>query len=221
MGLGAGEAHHTAVFGQFLGGEGGENGLPVLGGLGGADEQGLKLAIVQAHQVPGQVDHAADGHGVGHHAVDELPFHLQALVGGDLHLVAGEVHQPPRPLQHIGQVAQQVFGGLGGGVGHVGEQPEGGDVEKLPSAQVPHVDGPGHTAAGHPGQLLGGAGQVDIPGKVIGGARRDIAQNRSLLLGQGEQPAHRLVEGAVPAAAHHPVIVGGGVCHHLGGVSGA
>ena len=65
---------------------------------------------------------------------------------------------------------------------------------------------------------------MEIAGKVIGGPRRDIPHVRPA--GEMNEPRHRLMQGPVPAAAHHPVkaapqIGGSGGCVRLslGGIS--
>ena len=142
-------------------------------------------------------------------------------------MVAGDAGQPAHALQQVGKMAQQVLVGLGGGVGHVGEQPEGRHVGKGPSRRLPHVDGPGRARPRRLRQLGQGAGQLQGAGEVVGGARRDVAQHRTLVRGQGQQALNRLVQGAVPSAAHHPVEPAavlqdgaGGVPPPLGGVDG-
>ena len=220
------KAHHRAVLRHLQGGEGGEDGLPVLGGFGLADQNDLEPPVVQQHLVPGQVHQPPHRHGVAHHAIDEVVLHL-AAVGGHGHVIAGDAGQPPHPFQNIGEMAQQIFVRLGGGIGHVGKQPKGCYISKETALGLPHIHQAGDTIPRHLRQLGHRFGQLQGAGEIVGGARRDVAQHRPLFLGQRQQAPHSLVQRAVPAGAHHPVVVrppllddGGGIPPLLGRVDG-
>ena len=107
---------------------------------GGGDEQELEAPVVQHHLVLLELHEAPHGGGVGHRAEEELPVE-GLLLRGDEGPVGAEVGEVPHPLQHVGEVAQVVFHRLGRAVGHPGEGPEGGHVDKGAAVEGPHVQG--------------------------------------------------------------------------------
>ena len=128
-------------------------------------------------------------------------------------------------LQHVGQVAKEIFEGLGGVVGHVGEGPEGGYIDEIAVVEAPDVHRAGDACGGGPGDGLHTTGEAEIFGKIVGGARRDIAHLRPA--GEGHQAGRHLVEGAVAAGTDDALKFpgprqggGGGVPRTLGGVDG-
>ena len=129
-------------------------------------------------------------------------------------------------LQHIGVVAQKVFVLLGGGVGDLRKGSEGGHIEEGLPVEPPHVMGAGHPGDGGDRQVGEAVqGKVQVFGKVVGGAHRDVPQQGGL--GQAGGAGHGLAEGAVSPGHHHPVEVAApaddglaGVPPVLGGVGG-
>ena len=109
-------------------------------------------------------------------------------------MIAGDIAQLARALQHVGKMAQEVFVQLGGGVRHVGEKAEGGHIGKQPPARLAHVDGPGCACARPLGQFGHGLGKLQRAGKVVGGAGGNVAQSGAAVLRQGQQAAHRLIQ---------------------------
>lgn len=123
-------------------------------------------------------------------------------------------------------MAQHVFCRLGCGIRHVGEQAKGRHIGKVPAVGPPKVTSTRYAAAGHLGHLGHAPWQADVSGKIVGRAGGDIAQHRAVLLRNGHQAGDRLIEGAIPTTAYHPVIAlaarrrTGGVPLALGGVGG-
>ena len=197
--------------------------LPDAHGL--AHQNHLKQAVVQLHPVGGQISHSGYRVGVAHHAVEEVVLqHLPVVL--HLHVVGSDGRDGGNPRHDIGQMAESLFQILRGIIGHLGKGPEGGHIDKGLLVQGADVPAQGLLVPRRqlrrlliaPGDAQGGAA-------VVGGAGGDIAQQGRTA--QFQQAGRRLAEGPVPAAAHHPVIVGpqlpghpGGVLLVLGGVDG-
>ena len=70
-------------------------------------------------------------------------------------MVAGDAGQPAHALQQVGKMAQQVLVGLGGGVGHVGEQPEGRHIGEEVSRVVSATGTTAPAASASSGRVRG------------------------------------------------------------------
>ena len=184
--------------------------------LGLPDQHHLEDPVVQGDLAGREDLEAAHRVGVGDHAVDEVPLQGAAVVLHRQVVAPAQVPQLGGGLQHVGQVAEGALELLGGVVAHVGEDAEGGHVDEGPVVEAAHVAGPGRPLRRHGRRLLHPTGQAQVLGEVVGGAGGNIAQHRRRV--QGEQPRHRLAEGAVPAAADHPVIPPALPGGHMGGV---
>ena len=178
--------------------------------------------------IRGELQHTARRGGVGHRAEGEIPLDAPS-VGEVEHGVTGlDVGDILDPRYQIGQMAEEVLGGLGGGVGGRREGAEGGDIGEVAGGMVveshgmeqTHVDGGLRVADGGAGGLSERSRQTHGHGEIVGASRGDVAQGGTALGGHRHKPRHGLVEGAVPSAADDGIVAllggGGG---HAGGVS--
>ena len=109
-----------------------------------------------------------------------------------------------------------VFELLGCAVAHIGENTKGGYIDKGPVVKAAHVALSGRPLHRHGRRLFHPPGQTQVFGKVIGGTGWNVAQHRWGV--QGEQSRYCLAEGAVSAAADHPVVPPALPGCHMGGV---
>ena len=132
-------------------------------------------------------------------------------------MLVANLRQLRNAAEHIGSVAQSVFNGLGGGVAGAGKGAEGSHIgEKSPVEAACVVV---YRTSVH--NFLSGLqrlrGDFQAGGKIVGGAGGDIAHGH---VGPGHlQACHRLVEGAVTAAADHNVHIRPQLPGHFGGIS--
>ena len=134
--------------------------------LGLAHQGHLKQAVVQGHRLGGGALEAPHRDGVGHHAVAEAVGHDPAVVL-HRHGVGLDGAQPGGPLQYIGQVAQHALDLLGGGVGHVGKGPEGGNVDEILPVEEPMSTGRGVPAAATPASSFREPGRLRFRAKSL------------------------------------------------------
>ena len=208
--------HHTAGVSCSALHQVSEDALELGGILGEADEDHFKQAVVQRDIVPSALE-ASHRDGVAHHAVDKIPL-FPARVGLHRQVVGVEVGQTSGPLQHIGQMAEEVFEGLGGVVGHVGKGAEGGHIDKILVVEAAHIHQSGTTGGGGLRPGVHPPGKAEVTGKVVGGTGGDIAYFGAVL--QGHQAGNDFVKGAVSAAADHPVHTAAQFSGGSGGVAG-
>ena len=129
LGLGLHQSHHDA--------------LKLGGVLGLADQNDLKLSVVQLHPLGVGPLEASHRHGVAHHPEEEIPL-LGAPIVLHPQAVGLKGGQPGRPLQQIRQVAEDILKWLGRIVGHVGKGAEGGHIDKVRPVEAPHIHRPWH-----------------------------------------------------------------------------
>ena len=194
-----------------------QNGAQFLRGAGVFHQHDLKQAVVQLDILFFQSPEAPHGDRVGHHAVDKVS--LQSLpVMGHLHMAGLQLGQAFDPPQHIGQVAQDILGILGSGIAHLREHAEGGHIDEGPAVELPQITGAGtplHRNLSRAHQI---GRQFEGLGKIIGGSRREIAQSGHCLR-VGQQAGDHLIQGAVPSAADHMVVLTPQLRSGLGGIS--
>ena len=174
-------------------------------------------AVVQPHVLGGQAAKAAHRAGVAHHTEDKVALHL-ATVPGDGHAGAFDGPQASNALQYVGQVTKHIFKTLGRSIAHVGKGPKGGDINKGGCVEAAHVTGHGRAGDRHIGGQGHVPGKVQIFGKVVGCARRDIPQDRGIR--HVHQSSDYLVEGTVSTATDDPAVVLADPRHNAGGVPG-
>ena len=202
--------------------------LQIHGGLGHADEEQLHHPVREGNTVGGKLDHTPRRGGVGNGAKGEIPLDAPPVGKIENGVTGLNVGHVLHTRHQVGQVTEQILRGLGGGVGGRRERPEGGDVGEVAGRsfvhaerrEQTHVNGRFVGAYGHTGGLPQVGGKPHGGGKIVGAARRNVAQDGTLPQGYLHEPRHRLVEGAVAAAADHRVValLGGG--HgHAGGVA--
>ena len=182
------------------------------------NQQQFKLPVIHDHILAAELQEASNGGGVGHGPEEEAPLkHL--AVGLDPGPVVAQGGEILHPLDDIGQMAQVVFDVLRHGIGGLGKGPEGGDVDEVPVIEAAHVQMPPGAGDNEPGRLHRVGGEPEAGGEVVGAAPGDVAQRRRV--SQGHQAVDRLVEGAVPAVAHHKIKAGALLAGQTLGVPGA
>ena len=103
-------------------------------------------------------------------------------------------------------MSQGIFYGLGGGIAGAGKSAERGNIGKHSAPEAAYVIAGGRAADNGFGCLQRIGGQPQRAGKIVGRAGRDIA-NGGVRPGI-QQTCHRLVKGAVAAAADDQIQLG-------------
>ena len=103
-------------------------------------------------------------------------------------------------LKKVGYPPAHVFELLRRGVGDIRKNPERRNVVEITAVQISHVAAERLAAANLQRGLLRIVRDSERCGEIVRRARRDISQKRAVL--DLHQAVDRLVERAVPAAAH-------------------
>ena len=168
------------------------------------DQNDLHQPVRQADSVPHPQVEAADAPCVRHHAVEEVPLLLPAVVP-DLHVDRTDGGNAFQPFEHVGRPAETLLQSLRRGVGRLRERPERRDVHVGPAAEHAHVGGNRSGGNDLLRRLEGFARNPPAHGEIVRRPRRKIADLRFPV--QRNHRGNRLVERTVPARADHGVIV--------------
>ena len=214
--VGGEEVDHVA--GQVGAAQGQQDAHQLAGQPGILDEHDLEQAVVQAHQIPVELEDAAHGDGICHRAEQELAVHhpVVALHAHADRLQAGKILNA---LQYVGQVSQQVLRQLGRGVGRAGEGPAGGGIDELAAVEAAQIEA--DALAVH--RVLRGlhdvCGQAQAVCVVVGGSGGDVAHRA--IHAALHQAGNGLVERAVAADADDALVLRSVVAHVGCGVAAA
>ena len=182
--------------------------------VGLLDQCDLIYPIIQ--QEVFQRDHPCHRGGVGNHTENEIILYA-ALIILHTHMVGTDAAEPGNAIENICRMSQHILGLLRRFIGYGNQSAESGNVHKVLVVEFSHVAGI-PSALKHPaGCIDDPPGNTQPPGKVIGGAARNISD------GNGQtavhHPVNHFIQGAVSAGADdHIIVLQTGVFRHCAGI---